>query len=185
MEISNVLRHKAVAVEPKDAEEMMEPLAFQAFYERTHAPLRAYLVRMTRSHQLAEDLAQESYIRMLQAAPRDDNPSQLRGYLYRTATNLFTDNWRRRWREQPLPETNDGEPSGEMQVVDVDLGRALDRLKQKERAMLWLAYVEGFDHREIGEIFRVNERSVRVMLFRARKKVARVLEKMGRKEGSA
>ena len=45
--------------------------------------------------------------------------------------------------------------------------------------LLWLAYVEGFDHREIALALRVNQKSVRVLLFRARKKLAGILTSQG------
>jgi RNA polymerase sigma-70 factor (ECF subfamily) len=51
------------------------------------------------------------------------------------------------------------------------------RLKPQERDLLWLAYVEGFDHREIAAALHLAEKSVLVLLFRARPKLARLLEK--------
>lgn len=45
--------------------------------------------------------------------------------------------------------------------------------------LLWLAYYEGMEHKEIAEIISVKESSIPVMLFRARKRLAKVLEKFG------
>ena len=45
--------------------------------------------------------------------------------------------------------------------------------------MLWLAYVEGFSHNEVAEALSLSEKSVRVLLFRARKKLAGILTKKG------
>ena len=55
------------------------------------------------------------------------------------------------------------------------MGAALDRLPPRDRALLWLAHVEGYDHREIAKVLGLQERSVRVILFRARKKLEREL----------
>jgi RNA polymerase sigma-70 factor, ECF subfamily len=62
--------------------------------------------------------------------------------------------------------------------------RFFRRLKSQEQLLLWLAYVEGFDHREIAAALGLREKSVRVLLFRARKKLGRTLESagLGRKE---
>ena len=55
--------------------------------------------------------------------------------------------------------------------------RMFERLKMREQTLLWMAYVEGFDHREIAAALQLKEKSVRVLLFRARKKLAGLLGK--------
>ena len=59
--------------------------------------------------------------------------------------------------------------------------QALSALKPAQRALLWLAYVEGFSHSEIATTLGIKEKSIRVLLFRARKNLLRVL---GRTEGA-
>src|SRR5437773_1243512 len=56
-----------------------------------------------------------------------------------------------------------------------ELGAALRRVKSRERELLWLAYAEGFSHKEIAELTGLKATSLRPMLFRARKKLARLL----------
>jgi RNA polymerase sigma-70 factor (ECF subfamily) len=51
------------------------------------------------------------------------------------------------------------------------------QLKPQEQSLLWLAYVEGFDHREIASTLQLKEGSIRVLLFRARKRLADMLVK--------
>ena len=63
--------------------------------------------------------------------------------------------------------------------LDNDVMRVFGRLKPREQAVLWLAYVEGFDHREIALALQLREKSIRVLLFRARKKFASFLTKEG------
>jgi len=53
--------------------------------------------------------------------------------------------------------------------------RVFGELKPQQRQMLWLSYVEGADHREIAAATGVREGSVRVLLHRARKKLASLL----------
>jgi RNA polymerase sigma-70 factor (ECF subfamily) len=53
------------------------------------------------------------------------------------------------------------------------------QLKTQEQSLLWLAYVEGFNHREIASALQLREKSIRVLLFRARKRLAFMLRKHG------
>jgi len=50
---------------------------------------------------------------------------------------------------------------------------------EQERALLWLAYVECADHREIAEILGLKEKSVKVLLFRARRRMEAILKRHG------
>jgi len=52
-------------------------------------------------------------------------------------------------------------------------------MSAQERAILWLAHVEEMSHKEIGSILGVKEKSVRVMVFRARERAKDLLEKAG------
>ena len=56
-----------------------------------------------------------------------------------------------------------------------DLRRALDRLSPRERQMLWLAYAEGSSHQEIADTLGLRAGGIRVLLFRARRKLAALL----------
>jgi RNA polymerase sigma-70 factor (ECF subfamily) len=48
-------------------------------------------------------------------------------------------------------------------------------MRPRERQLLWLAYAEGYSHREIAEITGLASASIRLLLFRARRKIARLL----------
>ena len=60
-----------------------------------------------------------------------------------------------------------------------DMMRVFSELKPQDRALLWLAHVEGSSHAEIAETLGVKEKSVKVMVFRARKRLAELLTKRG------
>src|SRR5438477_5799616 len=118
---------------------------FRVFYNRTNRPLWAYLLRVSRRRDVADDLLQESYCRFLAARLPEMDAAESRSYLFRIATNLLRD----RWRRGDLPETVGAtEPSCEDDPeTRTDVRRALGQLKPRERQLLWLAHVEGFDHR--------------------------------------
>jgi RNA polymerase sigma-70 factor (ECF subfamily) len=153
---------------------------FEAFYRRSSRALWAYLQRMTGDAGAADDLSQKAFMQLLRIPLHSREEAQIRGLLYRTATNLAIDEIRRRKRERDgwLGFIGLG-PREESADMRRDVGRAFARLKPKERALLWLAHVEGFDHKEIAPIVGVEAASVKVLLFRARKRLASELTTMG------
>jgi RNA polymerase sigma-70 factor (ECF subfamily) len=60
-------------------------------------------------------------------------------------------------------------------VRRLDLARSMARLKPRERDLLWLAYAQGSSHKEIAETLGVKTASVKLLLFRARQRLARFL----------
>src|SRR5579863_6459729 len=156
----------------------MDSEAFAAFYERSARPLWAYLARVSGDAALADDLLQESYVRFLCAAHPQDGEVSARRYLFRIGTNLLRDHWRRprttsieeiAAERMPAADQSTGSDAAAM------LGPALARLRPRERQLLWLAYAEGYSHREIAEITGLATASIKLLLFRARRKVARLL----------
>lgn len=160
----------------------MDEERFRIFYERTARPLWSYLSRVSGNPALADDLVQEAYCRFLTCARKAMSEDHQRNYLFRIATNLLRDHWRR-IHSQPSPAYEPGRlleiPSGERTAEQVqlrqDVGRALARLKPRERALLWLAYVLGSSHKEIAEVLGLKAPSIRLLLFRARRKLANLL----------
>ncbi|HET7873711.1 MAG TPA: sigma-70 family RNA polymerase sigma factor, partial [Terriglobales bacterium] len=63
--------------------------------------------------------------------------------------------------------------------LPLDMASVFERLSPQERAVLWLAHVEEMSHREIGAVVGVKEKSVRVMVFRAREKAKKLLQQAG------
>jgi RNA polymerase sigma-70 factor (ECF subfamily) len=164
----------------------LDEAAFTLLYERTARPLRAYLRRICNDPATADDLLQEVYLRYCRVRPAEVSEPETRSYLFRIATNLATDHWRRRAtrpRTVPLadPESEPGaaqaSPGDEesARIARRDVEKAFARLSPRERAMIWLAYFEGCDHREIALRIGSGPGSVRVLLFRARRKLARLL----------
>lgn len=168
----------------------MDEEAFRGFYERTARILWAYLSRATGDPQAADDLLQEAYYRLIRSGARFDGEAHRRHYLFRVATNLVNDRHRRRRPDVPLDEdVTEGMAADPDHVEHLERRRhlrgAMARLKPRERELLWLAYAEGSTHEEIADILSLRARSIRVMLFRARRKLARLLGQQAGKEGGA
>jgi RNA polymerase sigma-70 factor, ECF subfamily len=158
----------------------MDEDAFRAFYDRTARILWAYLSRVTGDPHAADDLLQEAYYRFIRAGAGLDGEAHRRHYLFRIATNLVNDRHRRRRPEEPLDEDmSDGIPAAANDLERLDRRRhlraAMAGLKRRERELLWLAYAEGSTHQEIAGILHLRASSIRVMLFRARRKLAKLL----------
>jgi RNA polymerase sigma-70 factor, ECF subfamily len=158
----------------------LDECSFKALYEATAGRLRAYLLRLGGDASLADDVLQETYYRYLAHPPDTADLPACRAFLYRVATNLVYDHFRRRRREArvaalPPPAAERAPDDG----LRHDLGAVLAEMKPRERAMLWLAYVEGRTHQEIGAILDLQAASVRVLLFRARGVLARKLRRLG------
>lgn len=158
----------------------MDSDAFAGFYQRSSPGLRAYLVRVSGNFALADDLMQESYVRFLCANTPEGGEVHYRRYLYRIATNLLRDHWRRPRTAciEDVPENFLAARDGILQIESqVTLDPALLEMRPRERQLLWLAYAEGYSHREIAEITGLSAPGIRLLLFRARRKIARLLRK--------
>lgn len=184
--ISNVLAGDAPLVAGSPACRDMDSEAFAGFYERSARSLWAYLARVSADPALADDLMQESYVRFLSAAHPNDGEVAARRYLFRIATNLLRDHWRRPRSAsiQDLPEEFFAAAESSAQAdSQAMLGPALAQLRPRDRQLLWLAYAEGYSHREIAEVTGLASASIRLLLFRARRKAARLLRQQPSNQG--
>jgi len=155
----------------------MDEESFRAFYDRTARPVWAYLTRITGDAQLAEELLQEAFYRFYRAGAAYESESHRRNSLFQIATNLARDSGRRRRRgiDVPLPEDLAGHDPADRAASRMDLGRAIARLRPLQREILWLAYAQGSSHEEIARITGVSRKSIKSLLFRARRKLAEFL----------
>jgi RNA polymerase sigma-70 factor (ECF subfamily) len=157
---------------------------FHTLYARTAVPLRAYVARTLGSQEPADDIVQETYLRLLRRPVPVLGDDELRAYVFRIAGHLVVDHWRAHKREaiSAIPERSAPGPD---QALKLDIGRIFARLKPRERQLVWLAHVEGAAHREIAEAMGLRAGSVRVLLSRARRHLARLLEDSGHTPGGS
>jgi RNA polymerase sigma-70 factor, ECF subfamily len=161
----------------------MDEDTFRAFYDRTARSVWVYLARITGDRAVADDLLQESYYRFLRTERSFASESHRRNYLYRIATNLAHDRHRSRRGSVDVPMPAEHERGALVAAHNVaadterriDLGRAMARLKSRERQLLWLAYAHGLSHEEIAESLGLRKASMKMLLFRARRRLAALL----------
>ena len=148
-------------------------------YTEHHPALFRYLVRLTGDEDLAADAAQETFTRLLEKPPRDEQP---RAWLYTVATNVVRKWANRRKRRGELLQANPGRagagdaPPDPAAVTETRerkrvVRSALDSLSEKERTVL-LMREEGFSHKEIADAVGTTTGSVGTMIARALDKLA-------------
>jgi RNA polymerase sigma-70 factor (ECF subfamily) len=175
MHRESVLPNVLAGDAPRAAESPMDSDAFAGFYERSARPLWAYLARVSGDPALADDLMQESFVRFLCASRPDEGEVAGRRYLFRIATNLLRDHWRRPRQSsiEEIPE--EFFAASTSSALSESLGPALACMRPRDRQLLWLAHAEGYSHREIAQITGLAAASIRILLFRARRKIANLL----------
>jgi len=173
----------AAAAPPSAA--LMDEQSFHAFFRSSAAPLRAYVVSVIGNAATADDVVQEAFLRLLRSPPATMDPQQLRAFIFRIASNLMIDYWRHQRLEQGGDSRPDREPAVAAADIPlrVDMARAFTRLRPQQRQLLWLAYVEGADHHEIAKALGLRRLSVKVLLYRARHKLARLIDPGNRGDG--
>lgn len=158
----------------------MDESRFEAFYRKTASPLWSYIYRLTGDAAVSDDLLQKAFFRFLRSNPSFAGDEQMRAYIFRTATNLALDHFRelKRARNRQI-EYPINPPAMDHGDLRHDMMRIFGELNPRERALLWLAHVEGSDREEISRALGLKPKSVRVLLFRARKKLAELLQRKG------
>jgi RNA polymerase sigma-70 factor (ECF subfamily) len=182
----------------------MTPARFDAWYAEFRSPLRAYLLRVAKNTAAADDLFQETWIRFLTHPPRTIDAVAVRAYVFTIATHLARDAWRReswigrfiqaprRWdsgeemRDELLEIVGDKASAPDARYeARADVARSFQSLTARERALLWLAHVEQYEHREIAVMLDIRPESVRVLLHRARRRALAALRDAEAKPGGS
>ncbi len=149
--------------------------AFTEIFERYHHRIVNYLYGLVHDRELANDLAQDSFLKAYKALPRMDDDLRLGPWLYRIAGNTAFSALRRRRLIRWLPLLNDGLGEsmqtgvGEGEVAEAEaVERALAKLPAKYAAPLLLHSHEGLSCNEIAAILGISPGAVKTRLFRAR-----------------
>lgn len=159
--------------------------AFAALVERHQRALTAYLGRLCGSGDRAEELAQESFVRLFEAAPAYRDEGRLLPYLFRIGTNLLRseERRRRRWRLLvPMVGNGNGHHApalGEAAVLRGELQgrvrRELRRLPLRFRVPLVLFEVEEWSHADIAALLGCRQGTVKSRLHRGRQRLRAAL----------
>ena len=167
--------------------------AFEQIVRRYQRPVISLLIRLTGDQALAEDLAQETFVKAFRSLAAFDATRRLSAWIFRIAHNTAVDALRRR-RPSTVPlldESASDRPATaeaaapplpdpvERQALRRALDEAIARLKPDQREAVALRYDEGLSFDEIGQILGIPEATARSHVHRARKELARVLSAGG------
>lgn len=152
---------------------------FIAHVEETRKAFRRFLAGLCCGDtSLADDIAQESYVKAYLSCDGLDSPERFKSWLYRIAINTFLSDRRRR-----RPEVDYSAASGMTAVETADgafryqaLYQALARLPERERTSVILFYLEGRPVKEIAEMVEVSPEAVRQHLTRGRNHLRNIMQ---------
>jgi len=143
--------------------------AFETLFDRYREPVWRFFRRRTPDAARAEELAQDTFVAVLDGAKRYDNRGTFRSYLFGIAYNVLLADRRKAVFRQTLPiETEPIDPG----IADPDAAiwvrHALATLEEDDREILMLREYEQLSYREIAEIRQTPLNTIRSQLFRAR-----------------
>jgi RNA polymerase sigma-70 factor (ECF subfamily) len=174
-----------------DAEIMLrvsagEDAGFTYLLEKYRKPIVNFMFRMVRNQAVAEELAQDVFLRVYRSRESYRAEAKFTTWLYRIATNLGV-NYARDTRyeraaqnvylDQPDPETGttpdvaDSRPTIEFEIVKDERMKAIRAhvlaLPERQRAAVLMHKYQGMDYKQIGEVLKLSESATKSLLFRA------------------
>ena len=168
-----------------------QSLDFAEVFRQYQRPIYNYLLRMTQNQTEAEDLTQETFVRAHRSLPTFRGEASLSTWLYRIATNVSFDHFRRRTTRQAgsalslekidfdRDRDSDAPSSPEQLAARSEMSTCVQtfvqRLPPDYRAVLVLKDVQGLKNREIAEVLECSVATVKIRLHRARTKLREAL----------
>jgi RNA polymerase sigma-70 factor (ECF subfamily) len=172
----------------RDAELMLrvrdgDKASFGLLLERHRGPVIHFFYRMVQSQAVAEELAQEVFLRVYKSRSTYEPSAKFTTWLFRIATHLGL-NWIRDGRNERLQESLDRETTegATRQIADlarnveqelvyrvklVEVRQAIEALPSKQRAAVLMHKYEEMEYSEIASVLRCSESAVKSLLFRA------------------
>ena len=170
--------------------------AFDALFERWAARVLRFVERMVGEPSVAEELVQETFVRVWRARERYVPEARFSTWLFTIAGNVARNELRRPFRRAPHESVDGADEGGSLalaredspldELVDArrtgaELEAALAALPERQREALWLRAVEGLSYAEVADALATSEQSVKALIHRARVALARAAERGGRR----
>ncbi len=152
-------------------------MELEELYGKFYKEILAYCAAMTKSA-AAEDLVQETYLRAMThwGDLEDLSRGQCRAWLYKTARNLFIDQARKQSREAPAAEEQLALASFQEDLSQAAVAQLIARLPEGERTVFTLRYFEGYNAKELGDMFDLPSATVRSRLASAKRRLREWIE---------
>jgi RNA polymerase sigma-70 factor (ECF subfamily) len=159
---------------------------FNYLAQKYHRPMIHFLYRMVNNHAVAEELAQEVFLRVYRARSSYRAEARFTTWLYRIATNLAVNHARDTKHERTAqtvyldapdeetgttPDLADDDPSAEEQLLRDERMAAIRKhvmaLPERQRMAVLMHKYQGMDYRQIGDVLKLSESATKSLLFRA------------------
>lgn len=175
--------------------------AFRELLERYERPVFSLVLRMVRDRELAEDLAQEAFIRAFHSIASYDPAYKFSSWLFKIANNLTIDHLRKRKLEtisihgSPHAKSEEEEERSRLTIespgenpeqftqnrqLGDQIEDAIARLRPEYRTAVLLRHVEGYPYEEIAQIMEVPLGTAKTYIHRARSELKELLEEAAR-----
>ncbi len=159
---------------------------FNYLAEKYHRPIIHFLFRMVRNQAIAEELAQEVFLRVYRSRQSYRAEARFTTWLYRIATNLAVNHARDTRHERAArsvyldepdeltgttPDVADDEPLVEQRLLREERMKAIRThvmaLPERQRMAVLMHKYQGMEYREIGKVLKLSESATKSLLFRA------------------
>lgn len=159
---------------------------FAYLVEKYHRQMIHFLYRMVHNQAVAEEMAQEVFLRVYRSRASYRAEAKFTTWLYRIATNLAVNYARDTKHERgaqavyldapdpetgSLPEVAGNEPTAEQKLLCEERMAAIRRhvleLPERQRMAVLMHKYQGMDYRQIGEVLKLSESATKSLLFRA------------------
>lgn len=152
-------------------------------YQQYAQTVYKYLISITHSEDLAEDLTQETFYQAIQSIDRFDGKCKISTWLCAIAKNLYLSYLRKHKEHEDLDETEIPVGSAENEVMQalgkVELLRKFHSLEEPYREVTYLRVFGGLSFAEIGEVLGTTENWARVTFYRGKEKLRKEVENDG------
>lgn len=157
--------------------------AMEVLIHRYHQPLYGYVYRMTMNEQTSADIAQETFMNLYRQAQNGRIPEQLKPWIYKIATNLCKDYWKKASTRREIPWAQDSElyQMRTIHIMDHQVERqwmleSLSQLHQDQRVIIYLRFYQDLSYEQIAETLEVPLNTVKSRLYRGLKQLEAILD---------
>jgi RNA polymerase sigma-70 factor (ECF subfamily) len=155
--------------------------ALSLVIERSQARLYRFCLYLTGDPRLSEDLCQDTFVKVLEKLKSLRKAGDFQGWLYRTAKNLYIDQWRRGKRHEPVPldsvEERRGPPAEGMPDLVLEIRAAMASLDLEDQVLLLLIDQQGHSYKEAAGVLGISEAAVTSRIYRVRRAFLEAYEK--------
>jgi RNA polymerase sigma-70 factor (ECF subfamily) len=159
---------------------------FWQIYDQYHSPVRKLITALVKDEWVADDLVQETFLRIRENLHTVENPDKIKSWIFRIARNQCLDHFRKTQfisknvdasrdvsKETPFASFHSQLERDEMSRCVQD---KVSRLPEPQRSVLLFFEMLGFNHQEIAETLGMTVSNSKVLLHRARRALKDILE---------